>query len=101
MDPSHIDAETLRRLMIDIPEPGATKVIGLLERQFPFVVLNLVRRGRLKGGIHADLGRRRRRHHVAQSVVGSLCAGSPAPSAPGRRARRCSSSASCFSSSSV
>src|SRR5262245_49271484 len=49
MDSTRIDAETLRRLMMDIPEPGATKVIALLvSAGFLVVVLNLVRRGKLK-----------------------------------------------------
>ena len=44
-----IDAETLRRLMMDIPEPPATRLIALLvSTTFLLVILNLVRRGRLK-----------------------------------------------------
>ena len=44
-----IDAETLRRMMMDIPEPPATRLIALLvSATFLLLVLNLVRRGRLK-----------------------------------------------------
>lgn len=43
-----IDAEALRRLMMDIPEPGSTRVVALLvSATFLLLVLNLVRRGKL------------------------------------------------------
>ena len=49
MDPRQLDADFLRRLMLDIPEPAATRRIALLvSLTFLVLVLNLVRRGRLK-----------------------------------------------------
>lgn len=44
-----IDPETLRRLMIEQPEPGSTRILALvISAAFLLVVLNLVRQGRLK-----------------------------------------------------
>ncbi len=44
-----IDPDTLRRLMIEQPEAGSTRVLALLvSAGFLIVVLNLVRQGRLK-----------------------------------------------------
>lgn len=49
MDPTQIDPEALRRMMISIPDQGSTRLTALLvSTAFLFVVLNLVRRGRLK-----------------------------------------------------
>jgi len=46
---ANIDPETLRRLMIEQPEAGSTRVVALLVSVgFLLVVLNLVRQGRLK-----------------------------------------------------
>ena len=49
MDPAQIDIETLRRIAIDEPEAGVTRLIALLVSVgFLLAVLNLVRRGKLK-----------------------------------------------------
>ena len=49
MDPRSIDPEVLRRLAIEEPESGVTRVLALLVSvAFLVAVLNLVRRGRLK-----------------------------------------------------
>jgi hypothetical protein len=49
MDAPRIDVETLRRLAIEEPEAGITRVIALIVSvAFLVAVLNLVRRGKLK-----------------------------------------------------
>ncbi len=49
MDPTKIDIETLRRIAIEEPEAGVTRLIALLVSVgFLVAVLNLVRRGKLK-----------------------------------------------------
>ena len=49
MDPRSFDPEVLRRLAIEEPESGVTRVLALLVSvAFLVAVLNLVRRGRLK-----------------------------------------------------
>jgi hypothetical protein len=49
MNPSQIDVEALRRLMMDQPEPWTTRGIALVVSvAFLAAVLNLVRRGRLR-----------------------------------------------------
>jgi hypothetical protein len=49
MDAPRIDVETLRRLAIEEPEAGITRLIALLVSiAFLVAVLNLVRRGKLK-----------------------------------------------------
>jgi hypothetical protein len=49
MDPSHIQPEVLRQMMIDVPDQGSTRVIAVVvSTAFLLIVLNLVRRGRLK-----------------------------------------------------
>ena len=49
MDSPQIDPETLRRLMMTIPEPASTRIVALLvSTTFLLIVFNLVRRGRLK-----------------------------------------------------
>lgn len=49
MNPSVLDAETLRRLAIESPTPGVTRVLALLVSSlFLLAVLDLVRRGRLR-----------------------------------------------------
>ena len=49
MDPRNFDPEILRRLAIESPESGVTRVLALLVSvAFLVAVLNLVRRGRLK-----------------------------------------------------
>lgn len=46
---AQIDPETLRRLMIEQPEAGSTRLLALVvSAAFLIVVLNLVRQGRLK-----------------------------------------------------
>ena len=49
MDPRNIDIDLLRRLAIEEPESGVTRVLALVVSvAFLAAVLNLVRRGRLK-----------------------------------------------------
>lgn len=49
MNPSGLDVDSLRRLALEQPEAGATRVVALLVALgFLAAVLNLVRRGRLK-----------------------------------------------------
>jgi len=49
MNPNALDAETLRRLAIEQPEAGTTRVLALVvSAAFLLAVLNLVRRGRLR-----------------------------------------------------
>lgn len=49
MNDCTLDPETLRRMMMSIPEPATTRLIALLvSATFLVLVLNLVRRGRLK-----------------------------------------------------
>ena len=49
MNHATLDPETLRRLYMDQPEPGVTRVLALVVSVgFLVAVLNLVRRGRLK-----------------------------------------------------
>ena len=49
MDPRSIDIDLLRRLAIEEPESGVTRVLALVVSvAFLAAVLNLVRRGRLK-----------------------------------------------------
>ncbi len=49
MDPSHIQPEVLRQMMIDVPDQGSTRIIAIVvSTAFLLIVLNLVRRGRLK-----------------------------------------------------
>lgn len=49
MSPAPIDAETLRRLIMEQPEPGSTRGLALLvSTAFLLAVLHLVRRGRLR-----------------------------------------------------
>ena len=49
MNPSAVELETMRRLMIDQPEGGVTRGLALLvSAAFLLAVLNLVRRGRLR-----------------------------------------------------
>ena len=49
MNPETRDIETLRRLIMEQPEPGVTRVLALLvSTAFLVAVLNLVRRGRLR-----------------------------------------------------
>jgi hypothetical protein len=49
MNPSQVDVEALRQLMMDQPEPWTTRGIALVVSvAFLAAVLNLVRRGRLR-----------------------------------------------------
>jgi hypothetical protein len=49
MNPSPLDPDTLRRLAIEQPAAGVTRVLALaVSATFLLAVLNLVRRGRLK-----------------------------------------------------
>lgn len=49
MNPDTLDLETLRRLAIEQPEAGVTRVVALVvSLVFLVAVLNLVRRGRLR-----------------------------------------------------
>jgi hypothetical protein len=49
MNADRIDVDTLRRLIMEQPEPGTTRLLALLvSTGFLLAVLNLVRRGRLR-----------------------------------------------------
>ena len=49
MDPGDINLESLRQMMIDMPNQGSTRIVAVLvSAAFLLIVLNLVRRGRLK-----------------------------------------------------
>jgi hypothetical protein len=49
MDPTKIDIETLRRMMIDVPEPASTRIVALIVSVgFLIGVFNLVRLGKLR-----------------------------------------------------
>jgi len=49
MDPRTIDAEALRRMLLEQPDPTPTRILGLVVGVgFLLAVLNLVRQGRLR-----------------------------------------------------